>query len=208
MHTPGSWKLKSCNQHKHLHLYHNTKAWTYVFLWHVTFLLFCAVTTDHHSQATSSRGTWRTMVSSTKESPLLATSKLWGRKFHEATHKSHMICSHRREEMAWTSAQIPRFLLNYQTMPHTTTGQTPATLLFNRKVRNKLPQLTPKVSDKQLIERDRPENQSQDEDSNYADTRQRAKPASLQVCQLKTQFSSVSWNTTSSLHDMIREPSW
>ena len=77
--------------------------------------------------------------------------------------------------------QLHRFLLNYQTTPHTTTGQAPATLLFNRKVRNKLPQLVPKVSDKQLIERDRPESQSQDEDSNYAYTRRRAKPSSLSV---------------------------
>ena len=35
-----------------------------------------------------------------------------------------------------------KFLLNYQTTPHCTTGFTPAELLFNRKIRNKLPQLT------------------------------------------------------------------
>ena len=34
-----------------------------------------------------------------------------------------------------------KFLLNYRTTPHSTTGFAPAELLFNRKVRNKLPQL-------------------------------------------------------------------
>ena len=34
-----------------------------------------------------------------------------------------------------------KFLLNYRKPPHSTTGFAPAELLFNRKVRNKLPQL-------------------------------------------------------------------
>ena len=41
-----------------------------VFLRHMAFLLSCAVTTDHHSQATSSRDTWgKITASSTEESP-------------------------------------------------------------------------------------------------------------------------------------------
>ena len=36
---------------------------------------------------------------------------------------------------------LHKFLLNYRTTPHCTTGYTPAQLLFNRKVQNKLPQL-------------------------------------------------------------------
>ena len=35
-----------------------------------------------------------------------------------------------------------KFLLNYRTTPHCTTGFAPAELLFNRKVHNKLPQLS------------------------------------------------------------------
>jgi len=35
-----------------------------------------------------------------------------------------------------------KFLLNYRSTPHCTTGFAPAELLFNRKVRNKLPQLS------------------------------------------------------------------
>ena len=35
-----------------------------------------------------------------------------------------------------------QFLLNYRTTPHATTGRAPATLLFGRNVRNKLPQVT------------------------------------------------------------------
>ena len=35
-----------------------------------------------------------------------------------------------------------RFLLNYRATPHSTTGFPPATLLFNRTINTKLPQLT------------------------------------------------------------------
>ena len=42
------------------------------------------------------------------------------------------------EGKQWTK-YLYRFLLNYRTTPHTTTGYAPATLLFNREVRNKLP---------------------------------------------------------------------
>ena len=94
---------------------------------------------------------------------------------------------------------LHRFLLNYRNTPHTTTGQAPATLLFNRKVRNKLPQLMPKVSNKQLRETDQ---KAKAKMKNYADTRWKAKPS---VCQLETQFLSASQNTTSSLHDMSHE---
>ena len=44
------------------------------------------------------------------------------------------------EGKLWTE-HLYKFLLNYRTTPRTTTGYTPATLLFNRKVCNKLPQL-------------------------------------------------------------------
>ena len=42
--------------------------------------------------------------------------------------------------------EIYRFLLNYRSTPHCTTGYSPAELLFNRKINNKLPQEKPDIS--------------------------------------------------------------
>ena len=38
--------------------------------------------------------------------------------------------------------ELKKFLLNYRATPHSTTGYSPAELLFNRKINTKLPQLT------------------------------------------------------------------
>lgn len=57
------------------------------------------------------------------------------------------------EGKKWTE-HLHKFLLNYRTTPHTTTGQAPTTLLFNRQAQNKLPQLTPKIPDEQLRDKD------------------------------------------------------
>ena len=89
------------------------------------------------------------------------------------------IWSAHTEGKKWAE-HLHRFLLNYWTTPHTTTGQTPATLLFNRKVWNKLPQLMPKVSDKQLRETDH-KAKAKAKMKNYADTKRRVKPSSLSV---------------------------
>ena len=53
-----------------------------------------------------------------------------------------VICSAHVESKTW-KIYLYKFLLNYRTMPHSTTGFIPAELLFmiNRNVRNKLPQL-------------------------------------------------------------------
>ena len=39
---------------------------------------------------------------------------------------------------------LATFLLDYRSAPHSSTGETPAKLLFNREIRTKLPQCTPK----------------------------------------------------------------
>ena len=44
------------------------------------------------------------------------------------------------ESKTWTK-HLHRFLLNYRTTPHSMTGFAPAELLFNRKIRNKLPHI-------------------------------------------------------------------
>ena len=168
-----------------------------VSLWHMAFLLSCAVTIDHHSQATCSRDTRRTTASSTEES--LHCSHKPTLRWWSHSQKIYSLLMH-TEGKKWAE-HLHRFLLNYRTTPHTTTCQAPATLFINRQVRNKLPQLTPKVSDKQLKETDQ---KAETKMKNYADTRWRA--LSHCVCQLGAQFSFVSRSTTSSPHNMIHEP--
>ena len=44
------------------------------------------------------------------------------------------------EKRNWKE-EMPRFLLNYRTSPHSSTGKAPTTLLFGRSLRTRLPQL-------------------------------------------------------------------
>ncbi len=44
------------------------------------------------------------------------------------------------EKKDWKRS-IYKFLLNYRSTPHTTTGKTPSELLFNRNIQNKLPEI-------------------------------------------------------------------
>ena len=45
------------------------------------------------------------------------------------------------EERNWRR-ELQKFLLNFRATPHSTTGLSPAELLYNRKVRGKLPSIT------------------------------------------------------------------
>ena len=75
----------------------------------------------------------------------------------------------------WTK-HLHKFLLNYRTIPHTTTGQAPATPLFNRQVQNKLPQLITEIPDKAVREKDQ---KAKEKMKQYADTRRRAKRSNI-----------------------------
>ena len=73
------------------------------------------------------------------------------------------------------------FLLNYRTKPHATTEHAPATLLFDRKVRNKLPHLTTTLDiDKEVREADQKAKEKMKES---ADTKRRARPSDIQIGQ-------------------------
>ena len=52
----------------------------------------------------------------------------------------------RVEKVDWRT-EIYTFLFNYRNTPHTTTGAAPASLLFNRHIRTKLPTVGSKFND-------------------------------------------------------------
>ena len=73
------------------------------------------------------------------------------------------------EGKQWTN-HLYDSLLNYRTTPHVTTGHPPEKLLFNRSIHNKLPHITPTVSDKDHQVRERDKN-AKDKMKKNADTR-------------------------------------
>ena len=91
----------------------------------------------------------------------------------KAIHSTHT------ENKKWTK-HLYQFLLNYRTTPHSTTGFTQAELLFNRKVHNKLPQVTPKHDEKhsQLKENDQKEELKMKQ---KADKHRKAEPSHIDV---------------------------
>ena len=83
------------------------------------------------------------------------------------------------EGKSWKK-HIHKFLLNYRSTPHCTTGFAPAELLFNRKVRNKLPQLsedTPSTG-QEVEERDK---KAKAKMKAYADAKARATPSEIAI---------------------------
>ena len=85
------------------------------------------------------------------------------------------------ENRPWTQ-ELARFLLNYRATPHSTTGAPPADLLFNRKIRGKLPILD---TNRHVIDRHREarENDKQRKASGkkYADQKRHAKENCLRI---------------------------
>ncbi|CAB4006959.1 Transposon Tf2-9 poly, partial [Paramuricea clavata] len=82
--------------------------------------------------------------------------------------------------------ELDTFLLNYRSTPHCTTGISPAELLFNRKIRNKLPsvdRLDPMPSDVEDSHEKAINNDSKRKEKmkKYADKRNHAKNINLQI---------------------------
>ena len=84
------------------------------------------------------------------------------------------------EGKQWTK-HLYKFLLNYRTTPHSTTGYAPPTLLFNRAVCNKLPQITPPKSsaNQQVKENDQKAKSKMKEMPMQGELR--AKPLNLEI---------------------------
>ena len=83
------------------------------------------------------------------------------------------------EGKQWTK-HLHRFLLNYRTTPHATTGFSPAEVLFNRKIQNKLPQMVSTPPDKGAQVQDN-DDRAKEKMKKYADVKRRARPSQLKV---------------------------
>ena len=94
----------------------------------------------------------------------------------KAVHSAHA------EGKVWNK-HLHKFLLNYRTTPHCTTGFAPTQLLFNRRVQNKLPQLTSnnQVTSQEVAKKDA---EAKAKMKAYADTRSRAASSNIKIVDL------------------------
>ena len=74
--------------------------------------------------------------------------------------------------------EMYRFLRNYRATPHCTTGVTPATLLYNRSMNTKLPQVIHPADNKDVENRDSHKKASM---KTYADNKTYVKPTALRI---------------------------
>ena len=77
--------------------------------------------------------------------------------------------------------ELNKFLMAYRTTPHTTTGVTPAELMFRRKIRTKMPELDENVKredDRAVRDRD---NEMKQKVKDYADHRRNAQHSDIQT---------------------------
>ena len=91
----------------------------------------------------------------------------------KAVHSAHI------EGKTWKK-HLHKFLLNYRTAPHCTTGFAPAQLLFNRNVQNKLPQLASN-SQETNHEVQRKDEKTKTKMKVHAETRSKVKPSKFEI---------------------------
>ena len=77
--------------------------------------------------------------------------------------------------------ELTRFLLQYRTTPHCTTKVAPSELLFNRKIRGKLPEISKKIVVDRHKEACENEAKSQVYHKRYADQRRHAKESPIKI---------------------------
>ena len=82
--------------------------------------------------------------------------------------------------MNWKE-EMNKFLRNYRATPHCTTGVAPATLLFNRPIRTKLPEISFRVEDEAGNNVRNRDAERKTVMKNYADNKSYVKPSTLQV---------------------------
>jgi len=76
--------------------------------------------------------------------------------------------------------EIPKFLLAYRSTPHSTTGKSPAEMLFNRKIRTKLPEII-QDENKDDIETRKRDTEMKEKGKVYADHRRKTRESNVEV---------------------------
>ena len=74
--------------------------------------------------------------------------------------------------------ELNKYLRNYRATPHSSTGKSPATILFNRPIRTKLPEVTQATDDASVRNKD---TESKERQKSYGDKRHHARPHSLHI---------------------------
>ncbi|KAL4231673.1 hypothetical protein ACF0H5_009252 [Mactra antiquata] len=74
--------------------------------------------------------------------------------------------------------EIQKYLVAYRTTPHSTTGVPPSQLLFNRKIRTKLPDIQCSLNDEDIRDKDM---YSKQKNKTYIDNKRYAKDRSLEI---------------------------
>ena len=134
-------------------------------------------TTAHHSTATNSKPMSPSPDSDTGEWHPYGPGQCWNRTLH-AHCKKKSIKTALNKGRSWKQ-ELFKFLLDYRTTPHCTTGVPPANILFGRAIKNRLPHLiTPIVEDPSIRERD---TKAKRTIKQYADRKAYAKPNDLRV---------------------------
>ena len=73
-------------------------------------------------------------------------------------------------------AELSSFLMNYRSTPHPSTGMSPYQLMFNQKMKTKLPQFSVPLNDDNIRKRD---TEAKQKNKRYADNRRNAKTSGL-----------------------------
>ncbi|KAK3738181.1 hypothetical protein QZH41_007180 [Actinostola sp. cb2023] len=112
-----------------------------------------------------------------KSYSFVATLQWRSRTVHENFEESHSY-GHTRQHKPWKT-ELCKFLRNYRSTPHTSTGIAPATALFGRPMNNKLPEAPRSPPDlKEIRQRD---NLAKAKMKAYADAKAYVKPSSISV---------------------------
>ena len=106
----------------------------------------------------------------------MGSSQRRGRETDSVTVKTTTDYSGR--EQTWT-AELRKYLTAYRSIPHNTTGRSPAELLFNWKVKGKIPDLSiDHAYNQEVHDRDA---EQKAKSKAYADIHRRASPSSIEL---------------------------
>ena len=80
-----------------------------------------------------------------------------------------------------TRSELYNYLLQYRATPHTTTGKSPAEMIFNRKIQTKLPQLYITCEDEDRTATRRFHDQNRMKQKQYFEKRYKARPKTINI---------------------------